>query len=90
MAMIRCGFLEVHVDEEMFADFRDVDGFKDVGEEFVEQENRWKGVGGGRGRAQGRGTGLGHGNAVDRNPTNVDSNAYDAQPPTWDFVNLGL
>ena len=38
MAMIRCAFVEVHMEEEMFAEFGDVDGIKDVGDESVEQE----------------------------------------------------
>ena len=85
--MIRCAFVEVHVEEEMFAEFGDVDIIEDVGNESVEQESPLGGVGGGRGRAQGRGRGLGRRNAVDGNPTNVGSNA--AQPLTWDVVNLG-
>ena len=46
-----------------------------------------RGVGRGRGRAQGRGRGLGRGNAVDGNASSVGN--YDAQPLTWDVVNLG-
>ena len=38
MAMIRCAFLEVHVEEEMFAEFEDEDGIEDVEDEYVEQE----------------------------------------------------
>ena len=38
MAMIRCAFLEVQVEVEMFADFGDMDGIEDAGDEFVEQE----------------------------------------------------
>ena len=36
--MIRCAFLEVHVEEEMFAEFRDEDDIEDVEDEFFEQE----------------------------------------------------
>ena len=85
-AMISCAFLEVHVEEEVFVEFGDVYSIEDVGDESVEYERRWERVGGSRGRAQGQGRGLGRGNAVDGNPTNVGSN--DAQPLTWDVVNL--
>ena len=39
MLMIRCAFLEVHVEEEMFTNFGDVDGIKDAEDESVEQED---------------------------------------------------
>ena len=32
MTMIRCAFLEVHVEEDMFAQFGDGDHIEDVGE----------------------------------------------------------
>ena len=87
MAMIRCAFLEVHVEEEMFAEFGDVDSIEDVGNESVEQ-NGPLGEGWWRQRSsKSRGRGLGRGNGVDGNPTNVGCN--DAQTPTRDFVNLG-
>ena len=35
--MIRCAFLEVHVEEEMFAEFGDKDGIEDVEDESFEQ-----------------------------------------------------
>ena len=35
---IKCAFLEVHVEEEMFAEFRDEDDIDDVEDEFFEQE----------------------------------------------------
>ena len=38
MAMIRCAFVEVHVEEEMFVEFGDVDVIEDVGNESVDQE----------------------------------------------------
>ena len=38
MAMIRCAFLEVHVEEKMIAKFGDVDSIEGVGDESVEQE----------------------------------------------------
>ena len=38
MAMIRCAFLEVHVEEEMFVEFGDEDDLEDVEDESVEQE----------------------------------------------------
>ena len=38
IAMIRCAFLEVHVQEEIIVEFGDVDGIEDVGDESVEQE----------------------------------------------------
>ena len=38
MAMIRCAFLEVHMEEEMFAEFGDDDDIEDVEDESVEQE----------------------------------------------------
>ena len=38
MALIRCAFLEVYVEEGMFAEFGDVDGIEDVGDESVEHE----------------------------------------------------
>ena len=44
MAMIRCAFLKVRVEEEMFAEFRDVDGIED---ESIEQDGSsgegWRG-----------------------------------------------
>ena len=36
--MIRCAFLEVHVEEEMFAEFGDEDDIEDVEDESFEQE----------------------------------------------------
>ena len=36
--MIRCAFLEVHVDEEMFAEFGDEDDIEDAEDESFEQE----------------------------------------------------
>ena len=36
--MIRCAFLEVHVEEEMFAQFGDEDDIEDVEDESFEQE----------------------------------------------------
>ena len=36
--MIRCAFLEVQVEEEMFAEFGDMDGIEDVVDESVEPE----------------------------------------------------
>ena len=38
MAMIRCAFLEVHVEEEMLAEFGDEDDIEDVEDESVEEE----------------------------------------------------
>ena len=38
MVMIRCAFLEVHVEEEMFEEFGNVDDIEDNGGESVEQE----------------------------------------------------
>ena len=38
MARIRCVFLEVHVEEEMFAEFGDEDYIENVEDESVEQE----------------------------------------------------
>ena len=38
MVMIRCVFLEVQVEEEIFEEFGDMDGIEDVREESVEQE----------------------------------------------------
>ena len=38
MAMIRCAFLEVHVEEEMLAEFGDMDRTEDLGDESVQQE----------------------------------------------------
>ena len=38
MAMIRCAFLEVHVEAEMFAEFGNEDNIEDVGNESLEQE----------------------------------------------------
>ena len=38
MAMIRCAFVEVHVEGEMFTKFGDVDVIRNVGNESVEQE----------------------------------------------------
>ena len=38
MAMIKCAFVELHVEEEMFTEFRDVDVIEDVGSESVERE----------------------------------------------------
>ena len=35
--LIRCAFLEVHVEEEMFAEFGDEDGIEDVEDESFEQ-----------------------------------------------------
>ena len=56
--MIRCAFLEVRVEEEMFAEFGDEDDIEDVEDESFEQEGPLgEGVGRGRGRAQGRGRG---------------------------------
>ena len=37
MAMIRCAFLEVHVEEEMFAEFGDEDDIEDVEDESIAQ-----------------------------------------------------
>ena len=88
MAMIRCAFLEVHMEEEMFAEFGDEDHIEDMNDESIEQESPLgKGVGRGRGWAKGGGRGLCRGNAVDGNATIVGNN--DAQPLTWDVVNLG-
>ena len=85
--MIRCAFLEVHVEEE-FAGFEDEDDIEDVSRTSpFSKKVRWERVGRGRGRAQDRGRGLGRGNAVDRNASGVGNN--DAQPLTWDVVNLG-
>ena len=36
--MIRCAFLEVHVEEEIFAEFGDEDDIEDVEDESFEQE----------------------------------------------------
>ena len=36
MAMIRCAFLEVHVEEERLAEFGDEDDIEDVKDESVE------------------------------------------------------
>ena len=36
--MMRCAFLEVHVEEEMFAEFGDKDDIEDVEDESFEQE----------------------------------------------------
>ena len=38
MAMIRCAFLEVHMEEEMFTEFGDEDDIENVEDESVEQE----------------------------------------------------
>ena len=38
MAMIRCVYLEVHVEEEIFAEFGVDDSIEDVGDESIEQE----------------------------------------------------
>ena len=38
MAIIRCAFLVVHVEEEMFAEFGDEDDIEDVEDKSVEQE----------------------------------------------------
>ena len=38
MAMIRCAFLEVHVEEEMFVEFGDEDDIDNVEDESVEPE----------------------------------------------------
>ena len=49
-AMIRCAFLEVHVEEEMFAEFGDLDSVENVGDESFQQEGplgAGRGVGGG-------------------------------------------
>ena len=88
MAMIRCAFLEVHVEEEMFAEFGDEDDIENVEDESVGQEGP---VGEGLGEAE-----VEHKveveamvteTHVDRNATSVGNN--DAQPLTWDVVNLG-
>ena len=39
--MIRCAFLEVHVEEEMSAEFGDEDDIEDVEDESFEQEGRF-------------------------------------------------
>ena len=38
IAMIRCAFVEVHVEEEMFVEFGDLDVIQDMENESVEQE----------------------------------------------------
>ena len=38
--MIRCAFLEVHLEEEMFAEFGDEDDIEDVEDESFEQEGQ--------------------------------------------------
>ena len=50
--VIRCAFLEVHMEVEMFAAFGDVDGIVDIGDESVQQKGPLV-------EAQGRGRGLG-------------------------------
>ena len=45
-AIIRCAFLEVHLEEEMFAEFGDEDDLEGVEDESVEQEGAlWEGLG---------------------------------------------
>ena len=86
--MIRCVFLEVRVGEEMFVEFGDEDDIEDLEDESFAQEGPLgERFGRGIGRAQGRGRGLGRGNAVDGNASSVGNN--DAEPLTWDVVNLG-
>ena len=83
--MIRCSFVEVHLEEEMFVEFGDVNSIEDVGDESVQQEGPL-----GKGLVQAE---VKHKVekdalvAVVGNPTNVGRN--DAQPLTWDVVNLG-
>ena len=42
-AMIRCAFLEVHVEEKMFAEFGDEEDIEDVEDESFEQEGPFGG-----------------------------------------------
>ena len=49
IAMTRCAFFEVHVKEEMFAEFGDEDDIEDVEDESVEQVGP---LGGGFGEAE--------------------------------------
>ena len=42
MVMIRCAFVEVHVEEEMFAEFGDEDDIEDVEDESFEKKVRWE------------------------------------------------
>ena len=87
MVMIRCVFLEMHVEEEMFAEFGDEDDIEDVEDESFEQERP---LGEGLREAEVEhkgGRGLGRGNAFDGNASSVGNN--DAQPLTWDVVNMG-
>ena len=41
IAMIRCAFLEVLMEEEMFAEFGDEDNIADVDDDSVEKEGPW-------------------------------------------------
>ena len=79
---------QVHVEEEMFAEFGDEDDMEDVEDESVEQEGS---LGERLGEAE-----VEHkveeeafcrGNAVDGNTSSMGNN--DAQPLTWNVVNLG-
>ena len=88
MAMIRCAFVEVHVEEEIFAEFRDEDDIESVEDESIEQEGP---LGEGLGEAEVEHKveeeALVRGNPVDGNASSVGNN--DAQPLTWDVVNIG-
>ena len=79
VAMIRCAFLGVHMEEDVFAEFGDVaDSIENVGDEFIEQEGplaRGEGLVEAEVEHKVGERGFGHRNAVDGNPTNVGSNA---------------
>ena len=86
--MIRCAFLEVHVEEEMFAEFGDEDDIEDVEDDSFEQEGPL-------------GEGLGEAEVEHKveeealvaetllTATQAVGGNNDAQPLTWDVVKLG-
>ena len=86
---IRCAFMEVHVEEEMFAEFGDEDDIEDVEDESFEQEGP---LGEGLGEAEvehkvEEEASVAETLLTGTNASSVGNN--DAQPLTWDVVNLG-
>ena len=89
IAMIRCAFFEVHVEEEMFAEFGDEDDLEGVEDESVEQEGP---LGEGLGEAEVEHKVEEESLVAEMLLTRTQpawATYNDAKPLTWDVLNLG-